>query len=296
MHYRVTHTTAYEYTDPVSLCHNLAHLTPRTVPTQTCHGSNLTISPQPAVVADRTDYFGNPVTFFAIQEPHVELTLTATHAVEVRPAAAPEPGTSPPWEAVRDRLPEDRTPAVLDAYQYAFGSCYAQPAAELAEYARASFRPGRPLVEASLELMNRIHAEFRYDPKATTVSTPLKEVFARRRGVCQDFAHLQIACLRSLGLAARYVSGYLCTTPPPGRPRLVGTDATHAWLSVYSPGAGWVDLDPTNDRVPSDQHVVLAWGRDYGDVSPLKGVILGGGRHAVKVTVDVIPRGGPESE
>jgi transglutaminase-like putative cysteine protease len=188
---------------------------------------------------------------------------------------------------VRDQLPADRNPTVLDAYQFVFDSRYVRSSAELADYARPSFTPGRPMLDAVLDLTRRVHQDFRYDQRATTVTTPLREVFAQRRGVCQDFAHLEIGCLRSLGLAARYVSGYLCTDPPPDQVRLVGADATHAWLSVYCREFGWIDVDPTNDRMPSDQHILLAWGRDYDDVSPIKGVILGGGQHVVKVAVEV---------
>ena len=287
MQYQVTHTTTYQYSEPVSLCQNVAHLTPRDAPGQRCLHTSLSVAPEPAVLADRADYFGNPSTFFAVQEPHHELVVTASHLIDLAPGPAADPSHSPPWEEVRDLLTADRSPATLGAYQFVFGSRYTQPGPDLATYAIPSFVRGRPLLEAVLELTARIHRDFVYDPRATTVATPLPEVFARRRGVCQDFAHLEIACLRSLGLAARYVSGYLCTSARQGQPRLVGADATHAWLSVWCPRAGWVDVDPTNDVVPSDKHLLLAWGRDYDDVSPIKGVILGGGQHAVQVSVDV---------
>ena len=288
MHYRVTHSTKYEYSDPVSLCQNVAHLTPRDVPHQTCHATDLAIDPEPDVLSRRIDYFGNPSTFFAIQQPHQQLTVVASHTVDVVPGIVPEVGRTPPWETVRDRLPADRGPAALEAYQFVFDSRYVKESAELAEYALPSFAAGRPILDAVLDLTRRVHEDFKYDPRATTVATPLREVFAQRRGVCQDFAHLQIACLRSLGLAARYVSGYLCTTPPEGKPHLVGTDATHAWLSVWCHDFGWIDMDPTNNQVPAEQHILLAWGRDYDDVSPIKGVILGGGQHVVKVGVGVV--------
>lgn len=289
MIYRVTHTTTYTYREAVSLCHNLAHLTPRPSPRQSTADFRLLIDPEPAVVHERTDFFGNPVTFFTIQEPHKKLTVRAEHVTTVRPFAPPLPASSPPWEEVRDQL---RT--ALDAYQYAFDSPYVRASAALEEYAAASFPPGRPLLEAALDLTRRIHREFRYDPKATTLSTGSAEVLAGRRGVCQDFAHLQIGCLRSLGLAARYVSGYLLTRPAAGKERLVGADASHAWVSVYCPGSDWVDLDPTNGMIPSDEHVVLTWGRDYDDVSPVKGVILGGGDHRIAVAVDVVRVESPE--
>jgi transglutaminase-like putative cysteine protease len=294
MQYQVTHTTVYEYGEPVSLCQNLAHLTPREGPGQECLHTALSVEPPPAVLSERIDYFGNPCTFFAVQEPHRELVATATHRIRLAPRPAPAPADSPPWEEVRDLLPADRSPATLEAYQFVFASRCTPPGPELAAYAAPSFAPGRPLLEGVLDLTARVHRDFVYDPRATTVATPLNEVFAKRRGVCQDFAHLELACLRSLGLAARYVSGYLCTNPAPGQRRLLGADATHAWLSVWCPRLGWVDVDPTNDLVPSDKHVLLAWGRDYDDVSPIKGVILGGGQHAVRVAVEVTRSDGTE--
>ena len=287
MLYRITHTTEYEYAEPVSLCQNLACLVPREVPRQRCLRTRLTITPEPAVLTSRTDYFGNTATYFTIQEPHRHLTLVADHDVELTAREEIDPRSSPPWEQVCDELIRDRTAESLQAYQFVFGSRYARPERELLSYAAPSFVPGRPLVEAVLDLTRRIHEDFLYDARATNISTPVSEVFANRRGVCQDFAHLQISALRSFGLAARYVSGYLCTNPPPGSERLVGADATHAWLSVYCPKNGWIDFDPTNNQIPSDKHIMLAWGRDYDDVSPIKGVILGGGRHAVQVGVDV---------
>jgi transglutaminase-like putative cysteine protease len=196
-----------------------------------------------------------------------------------------------PWEDVRTFLQAGRDDTTLDAYQYAFDSPYVARGAELAEFAAPSFAPGRPLLDALLDLSQRIHAEFHYDPEATVTATPLKEVLELRRGVCQDFAHLAIGCLRSVGLAARYISGYLLTNPPPGQAKLVGADASHAWLAVYFPEHGWLEVDPTNNLMPHDRHIVLAWGRDYDDVSPIKGVILGGGQHTVTVAVDVTPRG-----
>jgi transglutaminase-like putative cysteine protease len=287
-HYRINHTTTYDYAEPVSLCQNVAHLTPRPCPRQRTERTVLTVSPEPAVLQERADYFGNPTAYFTIQEPHRSLIVHVTHRVAVRTdRAVPEASSS--WETVRDRLRTDRSPAWLDAYQYAFDSRYAGANPRLAEYAAPSFTPGRPIVEAALDLNRRIYNEFVYDPKATTLATPVAEVFENRRGVCQDFAHFQLACFRTLGLAARYVSGYLSTIPPPGRVRMVGADATHAWVSLFCGEAGWLDLDPTNNQVPADRHVLIAWGRDYEDVSPLKGVILGGGRHEVKVSVDVTP-------
>lgn len=291
MLYQITHLTTYEYSSSVTLCQNLAHLTPRETAEQHCRHTTLVIQPQPAVLSSRPDYFGNQLTFFSVQEPHRILSVTASHEVEVIPRAAVDPSLTPAWDAVRDRLRTNRDAASLEAYQFAFPSRHVPFSAELADYARRSFTPGRPLLEALLELTERIYREFQYDPKSTTISTPVGEVFTQRRGVCQDFSHLQIACLRSLGLAARYVSGYLRTTPQPGKPRLVGADATHAWVSVYCPDNGWLEVDPTNNLQPSDKHLVLGWGRDFGDVSPIKGVILGGEQHSVGVSVDVVEVG-----
>ncbi len=292
MHYQVNHTTTYAYSEPVSLCQNLAHLTPRMAPGQRCLKTHLEITPEPAVRSERLDYFGNPATFFTVQEPHRELVVRAEHLIELNPLSLPDVSDSPPWEAVRDGLRCERSAEALEAYQFVFASRYTPLRPELHSYALSSFAPNRPLREAVLDLTGRIFRDFIYDPRATTVATPLQEVFAKRRGVCQDFAHLQLACLRSLGLAARYVSGYLSTASP-GQRRLLGADATHAWLSVYCSGSVWLDVDPTNNLVPSGKHLLLAWGRDYDDVSPIKGVILGGGHHSVRVAVDVMDTEAP---
>jgi transglutaminase-like putative cysteine protease len=285
--YTITHVTTYEYTEPVSLCQNVAHLSARACDRQRFEPSVLSISPDPAVIEERVDYFGNPTHYFTIQEPHRELKVEAAHRIAVRAPAPVDPRTTPTWEAVRDRLGRDREPVWFDAYQFCFDSRFAAAAPQYAAFAAPSFAPARPILDAALHLVERIHTGFVYDPKATTVATPVGEMFEKRRGVCQDFAHLLLACFRSLGLSAKYVSGYLSTLPPPGRPRLVGADATHAWVSLFCGDAGWIDLDPTNNQIPEERHVLLAWGRDYDDVSPLKGVILGGGQHVVKVSVDV---------
>jgi len=235
------------------------------------------------------DFFGNAVTFFAVQEPHRSLTITARSTVQVIPRRMPRPEHTPAWETVRDLLHHERSAAQLEAVQYLFESPHIPCSSRLRHYAAASFPPGRPLLSAVLDLTRRIATDFTYDPQATSVSTPLQDVLRAGRGVCQDFAHVQIGCLRALGLAARYVSGYLVTRPPPGQPRLVGADASHAWVSVYCPGHGWIEADPTNNMLPSDRHITIAFGRDYSDVSPIKGVLLGGGRHTMRVAVDVIP-------
>ena len=281
--YDVVHTTEYDYSESVSVSHHVARLSPRTLPRQKCLHHELHIEPAPAVTTTHVDYFGNATTFFAMQGAHKHLTVRARSKVALSAPSVPRPSDTPPWEAALDRaaLP-------LEAVECVFDSTLIRASAELAAYARPSFPAGRPLLEAVTDLTRRVHEDFTFDPKATTVATPLTEVFKSRRGVCQDFARLEIACLRSLGLAARYVSGYLETVPPPGTPRLLGADASHAWLAVYCPEIGWIDVDPTTNLLPSTRHVTLAWGRDYSDVSPLRGVILGGGQHSLRVSVDVI--------
>lgn len=289
MIYRIVHRTTYKYKNPVSVGNHMACLTPRSLPHHRCTWNELRISPVPATRNQRIDYFGNHLSFFTIQEPHQQLVVEARSEVILDDAAKPQLENSPAWESVARSLPDDRRPESIEAFQFIFESPRIRPSAEFASYASRSFTLGRPFAEALLDLTARIHKDFRFDSRATHVRTPPEEVFRKRRGVCQDFAHLQIACLRSLNLAARYVSGYLRTYPPPGRPRLVGVDASHAWVSAYCPGIGWLDVDPTNNVVPSRGHVTLAWGRDYGDVSPLRGLILGGRHHTLKVAVDMEP-------
>jgi transglutaminase-like putative cysteine protease len=289
MTYRIVHKTTYRYKYPVSVGNHVACLTPRSSVHHRLVQNQLNIHPLPATRVERVDYFGNRLCFFTVQEPHRELAVEALSEVTVDADGTAWPRESPSWEETVRALPEDLSPAGLDAYQFVFESPRIRKKTEFASYALQSFTPGRLLTEALLDLTARIHKDFQFDARVTNVRTPTEEVFRKRRGVCQDFAHLQIACLRSLNLAARYVSGYLRTYPPPGRARLVGADASHAWVSVYSPGSGWLDLDPTNNVVPSDGHVTVAWGRDYGDVSPLRGLILGGGAHTLKVNVDMEP-------
>ena len=289
MIYRVRHLTIYDYADPVSVSHHVLRLTPRNLTRQRCSGSQISIDPSPQSSTTRTDYFGNVLTFFTLREPHGRLTVQASSELEVQSAEGPDFSQSPGWETVPRSLEGDARVDVLDAYQFVFDSERIGANPELAAYARDSFLPGRPLLEAVRDLTRRIHQDFRFDTEATEVTTPIQTFFEKRRGVCQDFAHLEIACLRSLGLPARYVSGYLRTIPSPGHARLEGADASHAWCSAWCPDLGWVDFDPTNDCVPSDGHVTLAWGRDYNDVSPIHGVLLGGARHTLHVGVDVIP-------
>lgn len=290
MRYRVRHTTTYVYDDAVSICHNEVRLTPRSTPHQRCLRTLLTVDPPPPALHSQLDYFGNPATFFILEEPHHEMAVCAESEITLSPGPPVDPVLTPPWESVRDGLPRDRSAAGLLAYSFRFDSPHVPCDPALAAYAAPSFTAQRPILDAALDLTRRIHRDFRYRPGVTSVATSVLEVLAERHGVCQDFAHLELACLRSLGLAARYVSGYVRTTRSPVRERLVGADASHAWIAVWCGEAGWVELDPTNDRIPSDEHVVLAWGRDYADVSPMRGVILGGGAsHQVDVAVDVTP-------
>lgn len=285
----VQHTTRYLYYELVPVCHNEVRLAPRNFGRQQCASFELRVEPAPTMIGCRQDYFGNQVNFFSLHEGHRELVIAGTSEVELGPAVQLQPENSLPWEQARESLLADRSPTGLDARQFAFNSVRVHASRELAEYAAASFTPRRPWLAAALDLTHRIHRDFAYDTAATSVNTPLDEAFHLRRGVCQDFAHVQIGCLRSLGLPARYVSGYLLTTPPAGKPRQIGADASHAWLSVFAPDLGWIDFDPTNDVIPTMQHITVAWGRDYDDICPIRGVFVGGGSHRMKVAVDVRP-------
>lgn len=288
--YRTRHTTSYEYGDGVSVSQHVVHLGPRDNPRQACSSATLTITPEPAVREAWLDYFGNPAEYFAVQEPHRSLTIESVVELEVTPPGPLDADSAPAWEEVRETARAPRACDAIEANEFLFDSVMVKASPDLAAYAEPSFPPGRPAVEAVLDLMHRIHEDFTFDSTATTVATPLADVLAHRRGVCQDFAHLGVGCLRSIGLPARYVSGYLRTHPPPGRPRLVGADMSHAWFSVWcGTEAGWIDLDPTNDKPVDADYITLAWGRDYDDVSPVRGVILGGWGHTLSVQVDVEP-------
>ncbi len=287
MRYRVTHTTTYAYEEAVSVSHNEARITPRRTAGQAPQRTQLVVDPMPAALFTDVDYFGNTLHSFSLEESHQKLTVTAVSDVDVDGVAPPAHGLTPAWESVPEMLRRDRSKPGLEAVGYTFPSPLVRHDAEMTAYALESFVAGRPLLEAAYELTRRIHDDFAYEPGTTSIATPLSVVMQARRGVCQDFAHLEIAMLRSLGLSARYVSGYVRNEPAPGRPRLTGADASHAWVSLYTPGFGYIDLDPTNGSLPADEHVTVAWGRDFGDVSPLKGVILGGGSHLLYVSVDV---------
>jgi transglutaminase-like putative cysteine protease len=290
--YQIFHDTCYHYDSPVSLAQQLAHLWPRKCEWQRCTEQQLLISPDPTARRDELDVFGNPLTRLAFERPHDELQVNAQLTVEVLARPVLDFKQSPAWELTRDALTYSSQPLsaeLLEACRYRFQSPYVHLKRSFVEFSQSCFPAGRPLLLGVQDLMQKIFSEFTFDAEATQVATPLVEVLERRRGVCQDFAHLMLACVRSRGLAARYVSGYLLTQPPPGQPRLIGADASHAWVSVFCPALGWVDFDPTNNVQPALEHITLAWGRDFSDVSPLRGVILGGGNHDPEVRVTVMP-------
>ena len=290
MRFHIIHRTTYKYESPVTVCHYLARLAPRTLPGQECPWHELTIRPDPVERASNADYFGNHCLYFEIEGSHLQLEVTARSLVNVQPATPPPPETTPAWELVRDACHADAFTPASASVEFCFASPLITPGQIFADYALVSFSPGRPVLEALCDLNRRIFNDFVFDPSATDIATPLTEVMANRLGVCQDFAQVMISCLRSIGLPSRYVSGYLETLPPPGKPRLVGADASHAWASLFCGDAiGWMDADPTNNVLPSDRHITVAWGRDFSDVSPLRGVTLGAGEQRLQVAVDVIP-------
>lgn len=296
----VTHRNNYAYETLVSSSYSQAHLVPRSVPRaggngdhhggafeQICKVTDLVIDPQPLDCRLRNDFFGNQVAYFSIQEPHVRLSVTATSTVEVFERPMPQGG--PPWEMVRDALSADGDVGMIEARSFTLNSPRIKASSALADFARPAFRPGRSLADAVRDLATMIHRQFDYAPGLTTVNTSTEELLALGRGVCQDFAQFAVGCLRSLGLAARYVSGYLETRPLPGESKLVGSDRSHAWFDYFLPGVGWIGLDPTNNLFVSNSHVVTAWGRDYGDVPPIKGIVFTKNQdHQLHVSVDVL--------
>ncbi|WP_411827085.1 transglutaminase family protein [Luteolibacter sp. AS25] len=290
MRYSLTHTTRYKYEGAVTVSHHLARLAPRFLPGQRCPWHILEIKPEPVGRSVHNDAYGNVTTYFECEGSHTELEVTARSLVQVLPTATPDPASTPAWETIREDTSGDRLNLSTEAGAFRFASPIVPVGQEFAEYARPDFTPGRPILQATVALMNRIFTEFEFNPAATDVATPVIEVLQKKAGVCQDFAHLMLACLRSLSLPARYVSGYLETKPPAGQARLVGADASHAWVSVYcGENAGWIDADPTNNILPSERHITVAWGRDFSDVSPLRGVTLGAGGQTLAVEVDVEP-------
>lgn len=292
MRLHILHETQYHYSAPVVLSQQLLHLTPRTLPWQKCEAHRITLEPAAGELSERDDYYGNRTVRALVASPHEALVVRVESEVVTQPraqAAMAAPKTS--WEAVRAALSRLGEPSLVEVTEHLYESAHVERSRELADYAVKSFTARRAILESSLDLARRIHKDFKFDRTATSVSTPLKQVLKDRRGVCQDFAHLMIGCARSIGLAARYVSGYILTAPPPGRARLVGADASHAWASIWcGPNAGWIDIDPTNNCIVDDAHVTLGWGRDFADVTPMRGVILGGGAQSLAVRVTVTPR------
>jgi len=285
--YRVVHRTDYRYGAPVASGQTIAHLLVRETPYQHVLRADVQVEPTPDHRHTHIDGFGNLVSYLALQHPHARLTVTATSDVDV--VVPPAPRTSPPWEDLPGLLAPDTSADGLLARQCSLDSPLVVADEALAAYARPSFPAGRPLYDGVSDLTFRIFTDFVFDPGVTDVTTPPAEVLQSRRGVCQDFAHLGIGCLRSLGLPARYVSGYIETDPPPGEEKLIGSDASHAWLSVYVPGYGWLDADPTNNQVPPYRHITVAWGRDYADVTPVRGVVFGPAvEQTLEVAVDVM--------
>jgi len=289
MRYRVNHVTTYAYARAVDLGSHMLHLTPRALAWQRVVSATLEAEPRPTRIDEGTDHFGNTVCWMALDLPHDRFRIVLDAVVEVQAPRPPPAAATWAWERVAEAAMAGG-PEGWEAAEFAFASPMAPADAGAGAYARTSFPPGRPVLEGLLELTGRIRREFAFKSGVTTINTPVSRVLAQRAGVCQDFTHLMIAGLRALGLPARYVSGYLRTRPPPGQAPRQGADQSHAWVGAWlGPEHGWVDLDPTNDLVVRDEHVVLAWGRDYGDISPVRGVILGGGRHSLTVGVDLAP-------
>ena len=292
MIYDIRHVTAYEYGSTVTYSNCALRLLPRDEPGQVVYASAIDIQPVPERTAERFCFFGNRVTWITIESSHRTLTVSTKTSVEIHREPPPAGAETDAWERVRDAAFAAKSLDPDSPAHYLHESRFVRPYPPATAYARESFPPGRPVLEGAKELMHRIRTQFRYDPKATVVSTPLSEAFEKRHGVCQDFAHIMISGLRGLGLPARYVSGYIRTIPPAGKPRLEGADATHAWVSVWCGNRhGWIGLDPTNDIMIGDDHIILAKGRDYADISPVAGIILGSKEQDVDVKVDVIPRG-----
>ena len=285
--YQVEHETIYDYRLPVLYSNHLAHMLPRIVPRQNWISHNIEVTPNPTIRQERLDIFGNRVLAFSIEQEHMHFSFKTTGVVEVHEEKPPVNQDTMPWEEVAKLLERPTNAEALDASMFAYASPFASFDDSVRNYALESFQPGRPVFDAARELMTRIYTDCKYSPGTTRIGAQPQEILRSRKGVCQDFAHLMIGCLRSLHLPCRYISGYLRTHPPKGQPKLVGADATHAWVSTFIPNHGWVELDPTNNILGGGEHIILAWGRDFGDVSPLKGVITGGGEHTLKVAVNV---------
>lgn len=297
MRYKVTHTTGYSYSTPASLSLNEVRLEPRPCPCQEVLSYDIKIDPVPQHLQSYQDFFGNTVHHFMVQHPHTELSITSTSSVQTKGQQLPSAETTPPWEEVRDIISSgDGDGNTLNASRFLYQSPFIPTGKLPRDFALLSFTPGKPILQAAIDLTHRIFSEFSYDKTASTIDTTIEQLLQSRKGVCQDFAHLAVSALRSIGLAARYISGYLETLPPPDKPKLIGADASHAWFSFYLPGYGWIDLDPTNNQPADETYITIAWGRDYGDVAPIKGVVLGGGHHTLSIMVDVIQESGKPSD
>lgn len=289
MKYNLIHSTVYEYRESVSSYHSIACLYPRTTPTQLCTNFSLSISPTPTEVVPRVDFFGNSVHYFSIQVPHKELRVVAKSVIEtIQPEEAVPYSEAFTCAKALEIFQKDYQ-VKSEVLQYRLPSPFISWDEEVARFASSSFADDKSLFESVKDLCARIFHEFEFMPNYTTVHTPLKTILKERKGVCQDFSHLAIAAIRSMGFAARYVSGYLETLPPPGKEKLQGSDASHAWISAFIPGVGWCDFDPTNNLIPRERHITTAWGRDYSDVPPLKGILFSSGQQKLTVEVDVLP-------
>jgi transglutaminase-like putative cysteine protease len=287
--YTVRHRTTYTYQSDVAYSQLIAHLVPRETARQHSLDVGVTLVPEPLRRFERDDFFGNTTSWFIIDEPHDTLEIFAESHIRVEPVAEFAPEASLPWETARAALESIVVADIIDTIQYTFDTPLTATDADVVAYARESFPASRPLLACILDLNARIYDDFTFDKEATNTRTTVKDAFELRAGVCQDLAHVGIACVRAMGLAARYVSGYLLTHPPAGQARMIGADASHAWFSVWIPPFGWIDFDPTNNMLPSSEHITVAWGRDYSDVAPIHGILSGGGKHEVDVAVDVIP-------
>jgi transglutaminase-like putative cysteine protease len=285
--YRVQHTTTYSYSSDVTGSYGQFHLHPRDLDWQRCVDHEVRIEPEPADLYMHEDVYGNVKTYFHVLSPHTELVITGISTVEINERELDPDRLALPWESARPALAVD-APDSWRATDFTFPSPMVDVPTGIVDYAARSFAAGRPIGEAAIDLMHRVYADFTYKSGATTISTKVGDLLVNMTGVCQDYAHFMVACLRSLGLAGRYVSGYLATVPPPGKQRVVGADASHAWVGVWVPGAGWLYLDPTNNRVTDVSHATVAWGRDYSDVLPVKGVIFTESKRSkMKVGVDM---------
>ncbi len=284
--YSITHTTTYQYQEPVSLCHNIAMLSPRDTATQTCKASRIIITPTPEILEEHTDFFGNKVFYFVVEQEHEKLSVTVISAIEkIKTGVSLLPATIS-WENTRDLLLASAG-EYMDEKQFTAATEITAPTQEIRDYAAVSFTAGRSFYDAAYDLMHRIYTDFEFTPGFTTISTPLSIVMQEKKGVCQDFAHLAISCIHAMGLPAKYISGDIETLPARGKEKVAGVDASHAWYSIFIPGSGWIDFDPTNNQVPDEQHITVGWGRDYFDIIPLKGVIMSSSSHELTVSVDV---------